>query len=49
MSLAYNSSSPLSGKQQWGGNALFSINKASHWVVDKGSDDSKLGRWCWTR
>ncbi len=35
--------------QQLGGTALFSIDKASHRVVEKGIDESKLGRWVWTR
>jgi hypothetical protein len=34
---------------QWGGTALFTINKASHRVISKGKDDTKLGRWRWTR
>jgi hypothetical protein len=35
--------------QQYGGTALFSINKAAHQVIEKGFDQSLLGRWCWTR
>jgi hypothetical protein len=32
-----------------GGNALFSISKALHRVIEKGSDSLKLGRWNWTK
>jgi hypothetical protein len=35
--------------RKFGGTALFSINKASHRVVEKGKDNSNLGRWVWTR
>ncbi len=49
INFAHNRSSPTSGKHQWGGTALFSINEAAHRVLDKGIDDSNLGRWCWTR
>jgi hypothetical protein len=41
-------SSPIQA-HQYGGTALFSINKASHRVISKGVDGSKLGRWVWTR
>ncbi len=34
---------------QFGGAALFSIDKASHRVIEKWEDNSKLGRWVWTR
>ena len=40
---------PPVDRRQWGGNAIFSINKAAHRVIDKGSDPLKLGRWCWTK
>lgn len=32
--------------RQFGGTAIF---KASHRVIEKGADESKLGRWVWTR
>jgi hypothetical protein len=32
-----------------GGSVLFSINKTSDLVLDKGKDESQLGCWCWTR
>jgi hypothetical protein len=48
-SYTYNITGPLILRQQWGGTALFSINKAAHRVVEKGMDESKLGRWFWTK
>lgn len=35
--------------RQFGGTALFSINKATHRAIEKGQDPSNLGRWSWTR
>lgn len=35
--------------RQYGGTALFSVNKVAHRVIDKGIDPSNLGRWAWTR
>jgi hypothetical protein len=35
--------------RQYGGCALFSVNKAAHRAIEKGFDKSNLGRWCWTR
>jgi hypothetical protein len=35
--------------RQYGGIALFSVNKAAHRVIDNGMDSSNLGRWSWTR
>jgi Reverse transcriptase (RNA-dependent DNA polymerase) len=49
LSYANNCTSSPLAPHQWGGTALFSINKAAHRVIDKGCDKSKLGRWCWTR
>jgi len=34
---------------QYGGTALFSIDKTAHRAFQRGSDKTKLGRWCWTR
>jgi len=34
---------------QFGGSAIFSINHTAHRVIDKGADDSALGRWTWTK
>jgi hypothetical protein len=48
-SYAYNITSPPILRQQWGGTALFSINKDAHIVVEKGINESKQGRWCWTK
>jgi hypothetical protein len=46
---AFNSMQPKQGAHQYGGTALFSLNKASHRVITKGQDKSGLGRWSWTR
>jgi hypothetical protein len=49
--LSYSSNTtntPIKSKQ-YGGVALFSINKAAHKVVGEGSDPSNLGRWTWSR
>jgi hypothetical protein len=35
--------------RQFGGAAIFSIDKAAHRVIEKGADELKLGRWVWTR
>jgi len=35
--------------RQYGGTALFSVNKAAHRAVEKGYDSTNLGRWTWTR
>ena len=49
LSFSFNiTKNPIKTKQ-YGGVALFSINKAVHRVVSKGSDPSNLGRWTWTR
>jgi hypothetical protein len=49
LSYSSNSTKPPIKPKQYGGVALFSINKAAHRVVSKGSDPSNLGRWTWTR
>jgi hypothetical protein len=49
LSFSFNTTTAPLKHQQFGGTAIFSINKASHWVIGKGQDESKLGRWCWTR
>jgi hypothetical protein len=46
---SHNRTSPPLNVKQWGGTALFSLNQAAHCVVEKGSDNSQLGRWCWTK
>lgn len=45
----HNSTSRPVTSTQYGGVALFSIGNAAHRVIEKGSDNSKLGRWNWTR
>jgi len=45
----HNRTSAPRQARQYGGTALFSVNKAAHRVVDKGIDSSNLGRWSWTR
>jgi hypothetical protein len=35
--------------RQYGGCALFSVNKAVHRAIEKGCDRTNLGRWAWTR
>ncbi|MFN9981032.1 MAG: hypothetical protein ACK53Y_13985, partial [bacterium] len=49
LSLAHNCATPPVDKKQWGGTALFSINKAAHRVIAKGIDPLNLGRWCWSK
>jgi len=49
ISFSHNRTQPPTTRQQWGGVALLSINKAAHRVISKGVDPSALGRWCWTR
>ncbi len=49
LSLSYNCSGAPITPHQYGGTALFSLDKASHRVIDKGADTTKLGRWSWTR
>jgi hypothetical protein len=48
LSHAYNITQPPIQRQQWGGTA-FCLNKVAHKVIVKGLDESKLGRWCWTK
>jgi hypothetical protein len=49
LSFSHNRTSPPLNVKQWGGTALFSLDQAAHRVVEKGSDNSQLGRWCWTK
>jgi len=35
--------------RQYGGTAIFSVNKAALRAIDKGCDGSNLGRWAWTK
>jgi len=44
-----NRTAPPRQARQFGGTALFSINQVAHRVVEKGSDETNLGRWTWTR
>jgi hypothetical protein len=34
---------------QYGGTAIFSVDKASYRATEKGADETNLGRWVWTR
>jgi hypothetical protein len=45
----HNTTSIPRTAKQFGGTALFSLDKAAYRVVEKGQDPSRLGRWCWTR
>jgi len=47
--ITYNTTHKPQGTYQIGGTAIFSVNKACHRIMKKGSDPSGLGRWCWTR
>jgi hypothetical protein len=49
LSISSTTATPPVDRRQWGGNAIFSIDKAAHRVIEKGSDPLKLGRWCWTK
>jgi exonuclease III len=48
ISFGYNCTSKPITARQFGGTALFSINKSSHRVAAKGHDPTQLGRWAWT-
>jgi hypothetical protein len=45
ISWAHNCTMKPTTTRQIGGSALFSIDKAAHRVVEKGSDETKLGRY----
>ena len=49
MSLAYNVTQYPIAPHQYGGVGIFSIDKASHRVISRGFDSSRLGRWAWTQ
>jgi hypothetical protein len=49
VSWAHNRNLPPRQARQYGGTALFSVNKAVHRVIGKGQDQSNLGCWSWTR
>jgi len=49
LSTAHNTTFPGSRICQYGGTALFSINRAAHRALQRGKDEINLGRWCWTR
>jgi len=46
LSLTHNHTMTPIANKRWGGTALFSLNQASHRVIDKGCDPTNLGRWC---
>jgi hypothetical protein len=49
ISSAHNCAMKPMMTRQFGGTAIFSIGKASHRVVEEGCNNTKLGRWTWTR
>jgi len=49
ISWAHNRNLPPRQARQYGGTALFSVNKAALRVIGKGQDQTNLGRWSWTR
>jgi hypothetical protein len=49
VSWAHKRNSPLRQIRQYGGTAIFTVDKAVHRVIEKGIDESLLGRWSWTR
>jgi hypothetical protein len=49
VSWSHNRNSSPRQVRRFGGTAIFTINKASHRVIDKGADKSNLGRWSWIR
>jgi hypothetical protein len=49
LSYSFNHTQPPSTPTQYGGTALFSIDKAAHRIIEKGQDPTGLGRWCWSR
>jgi hypothetical protein len=46
---AHNTTFPPIEEKQFGGTAIFTINEIAHRVIDKGKDNSNLGRWSWTK
>ena len=49
VSWANNRNSPQRQIQQYGGTAIFTVDKAVHRVIEKAIDESLLGRCSWTR
>jgi hypothetical protein len=49
ISYNYNNRTNPNLVKQFGGTAVFSLNKAVHRVESKGGDPLNLGRWSWTR
>jgi exonuclease III len=49
LSYSHNCTNIPTSNHQWGGTALFCIDKAAHRSTEKGVDSSGLGRWCWTQ
>jgi len=49
ISWAHNRNLPPRQAREYGGTALFSVNKAALRVIGKGQDQTNLGRWSWTR
>lgn len=45
---SHNCTSKPTVPHQWGGTALFTLNKSSHRVIGKGTNETRLSRWCWT-
>ncbi len=45
----HNKNSTTRATAQYGGVAMWSIDKAAHRVINKGQDPSGLGRWVWVR
>ena len=45
----HNKNSTTRATAQYGGVAMWSIDKAAHRVTNKGQDPSGLGRWVWVR
>jgi hypothetical protein len=46
---AHNRISEPSLPRQFGGTAIFSVDKAAHRAIEKGANETNLGRWAWTR
>lgn len=49
ISFSHNINNSLLTPHQFGGTAIFSIDKTTHRVIERGAYPSKLGRWNWTR
>jgi len=49
ISWAHNRTGAPHSTHQYGGTAIFSINHLAHRVIEKGGDNTALGRWTWTK